>query len=377
MKQNLYYVANARIPTDRAHGIQIMKMCEAFAKVGWTVTLVVPQRRNPIQDDPFDYHGVSHSFTITRLFAGDVAGSGRVWFLWETLVFSLSAFLFLLFAPRGIVYSRDEIPASTAVCAGRRVFWESHTGSWNIPARLLAQHAKGIVLISEGLRDFYASHGISKEHMLVAHDAVDPAASSKETKEKTRGRYDIPRDVFLIVYTGRLAEEKGIYTLLEASTQFPAGILLAVAGEGDDVFPLRAKYPHVLFLGHIPPKEARALQEVADLLVIPNSAKHDVSKMFTSPMKLFEYFASGVPILASDVPAIRAIAQNAEVLWFMPDDANDLAAKVSAHAQNPLPGKDAARKAQASLVRFTWDVRANVISEFINPRGTMNELKNI
>lgn len=27
----IIYIANARIPTEKAHGIQIMKMCEAFA----------------------------------------------------------------------------------------------------------------------------------------------------------------------------------------------------------------------------------------------------------------------------------------------------------------------------------------------------------
>jgi len=30
----LIYIANARIPTEKAHGIQIMKMGEAFAKYG-------------------------------------------------------------------------------------------------------------------------------------------------------------------------------------------------------------------------------------------------------------------------------------------------------------------------------------------------------
>lgn len=36
---NIVYVANVRIPTYRAHGIQITKMCEEFARLGNTVRL--------------------------------------------------------------------------------------------------------------------------------------------------------------------------------------------------------------------------------------------------------------------------------------------------------------------------------------------------
>ena len=52
----LYYIANARIPTEKAHGVQIMKMCEAFVDAGHEVKLIVPKRKNPIQEDPFAYY---------------------------------------------------------------------------------------------------------------------------------------------------------------------------------------------------------------------------------------------------------------------------------------------------------------------------------
>ena len=31
--KKLIYIANARIPTEKAHGIQIMKMCESFGEL--------------------------------------------------------------------------------------------------------------------------------------------------------------------------------------------------------------------------------------------------------------------------------------------------------------------------------------------------------
>ncbi len=35
----ILYIANIRLPTEKAHGIQIMKMCEAFAHAGAEVEL--------------------------------------------------------------------------------------------------------------------------------------------------------------------------------------------------------------------------------------------------------------------------------------------------------------------------------------------------
>lgn len=377
MKLNLYYVANARIPTDRAHGIQIMKMCAAFAQEGFAVTLVVPQRRNPIPDDPFEFHEVPRSFRITRLFAGDLIGNGALWFFVETLMFSISSFFFLISHPRGIVYSRDELPALIATFTGHDVFWESHIGKYNHIVKMLLSRIQGLVTISEGLKDTYLSLGVSEEKMIVAHDGAELPSEGLFDKRIVRMKYDIPENSFLVSYTGRLVPEKGIYTLLEASKQFSQNCVLAVAGEGDDILQLRAKYPHVRFLGHLPPKESILLQRSSDLLVIPNSSRNNISRSLTSPMKLFEYFASGVPVLASDVPSIRAIAQNGEVLWFKSDDPNDLASKILEHVQTPLLGESAARAALNSLTKFTWTMRAKTILEFIKQHGTMGELKDL
>ena len=65
----LIYIVNARIPTQRAHGMQVMKMCEAFQKQGFAVELVVPARwKNEITVDPFEYYQIAHKFHIRKLF---------------------------------------------------------------------------------------------------------------------------------------------------------------------------------------------------------------------------------------------------------------------------------------------------------------------
>ncbi len=57
MSENkLIYIANARIPTEKAHGLQTMTMCEAFALKGFNLQLILPRRFNSIKEDPFKYY---------------------------------------------------------------------------------------------------------------------------------------------------------------------------------------------------------------------------------------------------------------------------------------------------------------------------------
>ena len=50
----ILYIANARIPTEKAHGIQIIKTCEAFVEFGHKVELVLPWRFNRIKENIFE-----------------------------------------------------------------------------------------------------------------------------------------------------------------------------------------------------------------------------------------------------------------------------------------------------------------------------------
>src|SRR3989344_4233797 len=66
------YIANVRMPTEKAHGLQIMEMCSAFAKEGAEVTLFVPWRFNKIKIDAFSYYGIGRVFKIKKIPAIDI-----------------------------------------------------------------------------------------------------------------------------------------------------------------------------------------------------------------------------------------------------------------------------------------------------------------
>src|SRR3989338_7774332 len=95
----IIYLANARIPTEKAHGLQIMKMCEAFSllktenrKSKIEVGLIAPRRFNKIKQSPFKYYDVQPIFKITKLPCLDLTffGFGRAGFFIQIFTFLIS-----------------------------------------------------------------------------------------------------------------------------------------------------------------------------------------------------------------------------------------------------------------------------------------------
>jgi glycosyltransferase involved in cell wall biosynthesis len=98
-------------------------------------------------------------------------------------------------------------------------------------------------------------------------------------------------------------------------------------------------------------------QAAADVLVLPNSGRDELSAQYTSPMKLFEYMASGRPIVATDVPAIREVLPEDAGYYARPDDAADLSHAIMTALNDPSSGARAAR-ARALVSEYTWEKRA-------------------
>ena len=133
MKKTILYLANIRLPTEKAHGIQIMKMCEAFSDTGAKVVLVVPNRYNTILQDPFSYYSVRKIFEIVYLPTLDLIFAGRIGFWIQQTLFSIQASFYVFIKRAEIVYSRDELPLFfLSILLPHSIFvWEAHINRFN------------------------------------------------------------------------------------------------------------------------------------------------------------------------------------------------------------------------------------------------------
>ena len=376
MNKTLLYIANVRLPTDNAHGVQIIKTCEALADLGIQVTLIHPWRINRHKGDPFEAYRVKRNFRLITVPSLDTLMLGRIGFWFQNLTFGLTLMLYLIFRPGragryDVVYSRDELPLLMVSYVARTCVWESHTGRLNgLITRLLWRIAT-LVVISKGLRDFYVERGFSEGNIVVAPDAVSlEDFAHSQTKEEARKRLGFPLGAKIALYIGKLDGWKGVETFCAASEYLPDVLCAVVGGEPEEIRALSAKYPKVRFLGWRPYTELPHNQAAADVLVLPNTGRDEVSAHFTSPLKLFAYMASDRPIVCSDLPSLREVLDDSSAFWFAPDDAKDCARAITEALANSSKAIERAAAARTRVEKFSWNARGRMILGIFNRENT-------
>ncbi len=366
-----FYIANIRMPTEKAHGLQIMKMCESFARQGAEVELVVPWRFNPIKEDSFEYYGIEKNFKITKLFSFDLVKLGKIGFLIQALSFAKCAFWYALFKKADVVYSRDELSLFYLSFFKKNLFWESHDGRFNFLIKRVLLKCKGIISISQGLKDFYITKGITPGKILVAPDGVDlKEFDIPISKEEARNELGLLLNKKIILYIGSfyLYDWKGIDVLLEAAKLFSNEYLfLLVGGNIKEIKKVKDKYKseNILLVGHRPHRYMPYYLKSADVLVLPNKKSNEISEKYTSPLKLFEYMASGRPIVASDLLSIREVLNQENAVLVEPNSAEALAGGIKAVLAGGRLYDKISERAYYDVQNHTWEKRAWKILDFI------------
>lgn len=373
------YVVNARIPTEKAHGLNVMTMCKNFSELGHEVELVVPQRKNSIQNDPFDFYDVPKNFTIKFLPSLDLFNFekqiGKVAFFIQFFTFFFSAFLKILFSERKVIYTRNHQFAYLSFF-GKKVFFECHS----LPRKtrlfvFLCKRMKGVVVVTKQIKKKMIELGISESKIMIAPDAVDlKIFDIKVSQEEAQKKLNLPRDKKLLIYTGKFKTmnmDKGISDILKALAGLDDSfVFLAVGGSKDDVsfYINKAKQSGVekkcIFLGHKKQKELAIYQKAADVLLMPFPGNEHFA-FYMSPIKMFEYMASKRPIIASDLPSIRDVLNEQNSFLCLPDKSKDLAEKIEFVIKQESVAKEKFQNAYSAVKEYTWQKRAKRIINFI------------
>lgn len=376
----LIYLANARIPTEKAHGIQIMKMCDAFVSAGVEVELVVAKRHNnPLgKQSPFEYYGVPSHFSITKLPLIDLASRGikikKISAPVQNTSFAVSALVRLFSTKDAVIYSRDVFSLFLLSWLKKGLALELHSfpKKWHGLYRVLLKRLDHIVVITEQLKKEVVALGIDSSKILVAADGVDLKLFTATDDKKTyREKLKLPQDKNIIMYTGHLYGWKGVYTLAQASRELTdEELIVFVGGTTADQNKLSQfisdnSLKNILLISHKKPEKIPAYLHAADVLVLPNSAEKEISRLYTSPMKLFEYMAAGKPIVASDLPSLRDVLSEDIATLVTPDDPQELAQGILETLEDEEVSINKAAQAREQAQQYSWQARAKKILDFI------------
>lgn len=371
----ILYIANNRMPTEKAHGIQIAKMCESFGKLV-ELKLIVPQRKNFIQKNIFDFYNLEKNFSIKYLDCLDLVGVIPYLGFWlSSYSFSRKVKKYLEFTKyKGLIYSRDIFVLW--LLKGNKNYnlvYEIH----NFPKNINFFHRKlfpylKFVAISNGLKNQLLKMGIDGNMILVSHDGVDlEKFNISMLKEEVRKRLGLDEYEKISLYAGHLYDWKGAQVLAEAAKFFHDKkiAIIFIGGTDQDIISFKNKnrgQKNILIAGRQAHENVPLYLKAADVLVLPNSSRKDISKFYTSPLKLFEYMASGRPIVASSLPSIREVLNENNAILVKPDDPVELAGAIERALLDDIFSVKIAQQALQDVKQYSWFNRAKNIINFIS-----------
>ncbi|MHA1693956.1 MAG: glycosyltransferase [Candidatus Helarchaeota archaeon] len=162
----------------------------------------------------------------------------------------------------------------------------------------------------------------------MAHDAFQTPKFENKILRRIRKSLKISPETHIIVYTGHLYKEKNVELLIEAMKYINNKkiILLIIGDIKNDIKRIKSlvdmyNLTNVIFIGFVPPYLVLYYLKLAELGIITVS--------YESPLKLFEYMGSNLPIITVDSPSIREIIINNYNGIIIPNDPQKLAKKFS------------------------------------------------
>jgi glycosyltransferase involved in cell wall biosynthesis len=230
--------------------------------------------------------------------------------------------------------------------------------------RLVEQTAShvfdAVVAVTPDIASNFARH---RRTVIVRNFPVLPAQPLRPPAPKPAGQ------PFTMIYVGELTAIRGVGEMVDATDRLSARIpcRLLLVGTFEDAqleAALRKRAAqHTEFLGYVDIRENPNLLQRADVgLVCLHPTRHYVTSL---PLKLFDYMAAGLPVIASDFPLWREIVLGSGaglcVDPLKPDAIAVAAFRLSANADERLA---MGRRGQLAVCQnFNWEQESQRLLE--------------
>ncbi len=385
----IIYPHPMEFPNKKAHSIQIINTCFALAQKGVDVILIVSKLGKKTVKECLDFYGLPEHPNLK--IKGSTQKIGRKKFnlfvIWEVLKYRKDKNVVLFF--RDIKSAKLfitlkwflKVPCileADAPASGYRSLLdklnreEKQLGSierlqymvriWrhkNLEKSIYA-NINGIICQTKGIKN-----AICEDFAVCAFIDVFPCAAKLMDRQ-------FEENAVNILYLGHLYPQKGVDILIEALKYIPDRKLLIVGGNTrEDMSRIKNLSLHlgvdkqVIFVGCVSHSDIGKYFNGAGVSVIPimNTIGQ---RLFTSPMKLFEYMSAKIPIVASDFPSMREILENGKTAVLVePENPQALAEGIEKVLADRDFAKRIAEEAYKKMQDFTWEKRAERIVNFI------------
>lgn len=367
----ILYIHHMEFQSAMANMVQVRSMCTALGSLGADVILSLPDSSNgclkPIDGDDyqFSFHFRKRTFKHSSI---------EQYFNHAPVRETIKTF------DPDICYLRSPLLLRHILPSGKPVILELHQNNLyrgmhflDRSLRQMLSHAvkqgqiKKVICISDALSEYWISEGIPREVVVTAHDGFDRGNYYEELDPScARSEIGFPQHKKVITYTGSLYKNRKIEHILELAGLFNDHFFAVIGGPEERAGYYRRlarslKRENIIFTGRVPHEEIPKYLFASDILLALWSS--DVPTInYCSPLKLFEYMASGRTIVAHAFPTIKEIIQNGmNGILCEPDSFDDLVRSLKSALTLSYKNGLAENARRDAFQKYSWDIRAGKI----------------
>ena len=242
-----------------------------------------------------------------------------------------------------------------------------HRSTAEAIARANFSGASYVTAVSDEVAGYVLSFGAYPSRVHVIPNGVDP----RRFPEDLAPSLPAEEGTFTVGFVGTLKPWHGLPTLVEAVDllrQRGAPVRLLVIGDGDERERIEADLAArglssaTHFTGLVDPSEIPGLLASMDVATAPYP---DLPDFYFSPLKIFEYMAAGLPVVASRIGQIPSIIADGETgILYTPGNADELAAALDRLRTDPELRRRIGTNARDFVLReHTWQAVVDRIFE--------------
>ncbi|OCR01409.1 glycosyl transferase family 1 [Oscillatoriales cyanobacterium USR001] len=272
-----------------------------------------------------------------------------------------------------IVHTRDWNFVKAAIKNGIPAIYEQHHHEAKKfePEIIQSPLFQIAVTVADTVRDSMIENGMPPEKVIKLPNGFNHLFMVRNPAAAEDWRKHLLADgsQHLVVYAGGLYSFKGVDMLIDVAKELPE-IQFAIAGGNQSQvtnyqqLAREKQVNNIKFLGYLPQSQLASLLQAADILAHPHCLTNAAT--FTSPLKFFDYLASGTPIVVTEIPSmIEFKSANITANWCQPDRPDIFVATIKKTLEN-YPRKIEGYAENINFVReFSWENRITKILSYV------------
>ena len=362
-------ISASQVPSNVANSLQAMKAIHALAQLGHEVTLIVPMNDQPQSSwkELANFYGLEKEFRVEYL----PSASRRLFFLSAVrraknlkpdllYVWPLQSAVLGLLNGLPVILEMHDLPSGRIGPLWYRYFRDF-------------KGKKRMTVITKALREaLNERYGALAHHsaVILAPNGVEPERFERLPDPSTARRLLGLRQAPTVVCAGHLYPGRGMELFVELAKKQRGVQFVWAGGQPEAVQLWKSKtetLSNIVFAGFVHNSQLPMYLAAGEVLLMPYDHEIGISSgpgnsaQISSPMKMFEYMATGRAIIASDLPVLHEVLNENNAVFCPPGKVIAWNGALQALYDNPVRREALAQQACADARKYSWTERAKRI----------------